>query len=323
MIGYDPIMLEFINIKEWLEQDNIDHFVILGEFTFKKKKVGGILLKKSYFLNVADNDLFYVCHLSNNDDFLPKQTYELDHLNHNIGKYLKHDGSKSNFAMIKYDILFKALKKKKQIYEIKYPKYAYVLTFINKEALEMSQIGILNLKGSKDAFKSLQTKQGVNSYEDVYFSAKLSSALYAYSHVWDRGINPYLRLGEEFFKKSDNFIHGWTKYTIGKGKKNITKEKAIQNIKQKIKDIDECFLHSGERNENSRRVFYRGMRGGYGHNAVGEKILVKNFTSVSTSLDQAIKFKSGAPCCIFKITIERGVPMINMENTTKFKDEKE
>ena len=35
MIGYDPIMLEFINIKEWLEQDNIDHFVILG---VKKRK---------------------------------------------------------------------------------------------------------------------------------------------------------------------------------------------------------------------------------------------------------------------------------------------
>ena len=38
MIGYDPIMLEFINIKQWLDEDKIDNFVILGEFTFKKKK---------------------------------------------------------------------------------------------------------------------------------------------------------------------------------------------------------------------------------------------------------------------------------------------
>ena len=324
MIGYDPIMLEFINIKEWLEQDNIDHFVILGEFTFKKKKVGGILLKKTFFLNVADNDLFYVCHLSNNDDFLPKQTYELKHLNHNIGKYLKHDKSKFNFVMIQNGLLIKNLKKNKQIYEIKYPKYAYTLTFINKEALEMSQIGILNLKqGSNDVFKVLQTKQGVSAFEDIYFNAKLSKALYGYSHTWDKAINPYLRLGEEFFKKSDNFTHGWTKYTIGKGKKNITKAKAIENIKQKIKDIDECFLHSGERNESSKRVFFRGMRGGYGHNAVGDKILIKNFTSVSTSSEQANIFKSGGHCCLFKITLERGIPMINMEATTKFKEEKE
>ena len=122
MIGYDPIMLEFINIKQWLDEDKIDNFVILGEFTFKNMKVDGILLKKSYFLNVSVNELFYVCHLSHNNDFLPKETHQLNHLNHNIGKYLKNDKSKSDFSMIKHDLLIKNLKKKQQIYEIKYPK---------------------------------------------------------------------------------------------------------------------------------------------------------------------------------------------------------
>ena len=326
MIGYDPVMLEFINIKEWLEEDNNDNFVILGEFTFKKKKVSAILLKKSYFLNIPDNDLFYVCHSSNNGDFLPKQTYELNHLNHNIGKFLKHDKSKSesNYSMVKRDILIKALQKKNQIYEIKYPNYAFDNTYINKEALEMSQIGVLNFKeqSSKDVFKTLQTKQGINSFEDIYFEAKLSDALYGYSHRWDKGINNYLRFGDNFFD-SDYFFKEWTKYTIGNGKKQKTKEKAKENIRQKVKDIDECFLHSGERNENTKQVYYRGMRGGYGHNAVGDKILVKNFTSISTSLNEAISFKSGAYCCVFNITLEKGIPMINMENTTKYKVEKE
>ena len=34
-IGYDPILLEYVNIKEWLEEDTIDNFIILGNFTLK------------------------------------------------------------------------------------------------------------------------------------------------------------------------------------------------------------------------------------------------------------------------------------------------
>ena len=48
-LGYDPIMLEFIPIKEWLDADSQDNMVILGDYIFQKKNVGGILLKKSYF----------------------------------------------------------------------------------------------------------------------------------------------------------------------------------------------------------------------------------------------------------------------------------
>ena len=48
-LGYDPIMLEFIPIKEWLDADSQDNMVILGDYIFQKKNGGGILLKKSYF----------------------------------------------------------------------------------------------------------------------------------------------------------------------------------------------------------------------------------------------------------------------------------
>lgn len=48
MEGYDPIMLEFYIVKEWLKESE-ENFVILGDFTFEKRKVKGSPFKKKLF----------------------------------------------------------------------------------------------------------------------------------------------------------------------------------------------------------------------------------------------------------------------------------
>ena len=37
MLGYDPILLEFIPVSQWLK-DNDDNFVVLGDSAFEKEK---------------------------------------------------------------------------------------------------------------------------------------------------------------------------------------------------------------------------------------------------------------------------------------------
>ena len=59
MLGYDPIMLEFMPVKEWLGSDSQDNMVILGDYIFEKKHVGGILLKKSYFNSFSLHQCFH------------------------------------------------------------------------------------------------------------------------------------------------------------------------------------------------------------------------------------------------------------------------
>ena len=116
MEGYDPIMLEFYIVKEWLKESE-ENFVILGDFTFEKRKVKGVLLKKSYFLNENPNDIYNICILSKNGDLLPKHT-EYSSLYRNIGKYIQDDKSKDKYKMIHDKDLINSLKKKKNIYDI-------------------------------------------------------------------------------------------------------------------------------------------------------------------------------------------------------------
>ena len=94
-LGYDPIMLEFMPIKEWLDADSQDNMVILrderfGDYIFQKKNVGGILLKKSYFMNGSINDIYNRCELKDGVDLLVKKTYD-SKLYRNIGKYIIDD----------------------------------------------------------------------------------------------------------------------------------------------------------------------------------------------------------------------------------------
>ena len=70
---------------------------------------------------------------------------------------------------------------------------------------------------------------------EVYFSELLKEALHNYSYRWDGSINRYLLEGDSSFN-NDWFNANYTIFAPNK-------TEAIQKIKQKIKDIDECFLN--------------------------------------------------------------------------------
>ena len=102
-------------------------------------------------------------------------------------------------------------------------------------------------------------------------------------------------------------------------------ELSIKNVKEHITNIDKCFMKYAPRvsNSMSKKVFWRGMDRTYeGQNGVNSEFIVKNFQSISSSINIADSF-SGPDCCLFKIRLQTGLPYINMINTTQFKHESE
>tara|TARA_B110000858_G_C17647075_1_gene400886 strand:+ start:9 stop:773 length:765 start_codon:yes stop_codon:yes gene_type:complete len=78
------------------------------------------------------------------------------------------------------------------------------------------------------------------------------------------------------------------------------------------------------RNEKSSKLYYRGMKEGYGFSGLNDEIIVRNFSSVSDSLKVAFGFSNRInKCCIHELQIDKGIPIINMITNTKFKKEKE
>lgn len=202
MLGYDPILLDFIPIVEWLKESE-DNFVILDEFTFEKRKVEGVLLKKSYFLNENPNDIYNICILSKNGDLLPKDTFK-HHVWRNIGKYLQDDNSKDKYQMVFDEDLIKELKKKNNVYNLISLKRRE--QFISRELLEMSTIGTLNSKYVTSKYQELYkpikySNLGFLAFEDAFFDAKISEALQDYGDKMYHGINGYLR----YNKLPDNY----------------------------------------------------------------------------------------------------------------------
>ena len=71
-------------------------------------------------------------------------------------------------------------------------------------------------------------------------------------------------------------------------------------------------------------IYYRGMKNLYQNfNKKGDKILINNYTSISKSLNVASNFASYSNGAIYKIELDKGMPFIDMELTTHFKNEKE
>ena len=328
MSGYDPIMLEFMPIKEWLGADSQDNMVILGDYIFEKKKVGGILLKKSYFLNGSVNDIYNRCELKDGVDLLVTKTYD-SKFYRNIGKYiiddknmkLKQKHESVGRRMVDDKKFIRELKKKKNIYELN--DLQQKEPFINRTALELSKISLAG--GARQPLLSVWNLAKDSAFQDLYFEAKQAEALYKYSTIWDQPINNYLRLTKPVFDE------WFTKFCEKRREKqsegsNWSESETLEKVKRKIKLLDQCFLEHAERNENDTKKYYRGMQWGYGDykNAkVGDKVLIQNFTSVSTVKKEAEYFKRGNECCMYLIKIEKGLPYINMMKTTKYKKEKE
>tara|TARA_B100001093_G_scaffold375218_1_gene360277 strand:- start:3455 stop:4708 length:1254 start_codon:yes stop_codon:yes gene_type:complete len=331
--GYDPIYLEKIEVNEWLQEDN-DNFLLVLEDSSEKinisksfnKKDKIFCLKKSYIQTPGTKDIFVKCATSNNQ-LLPKKTYMSRNKYFNIGNYIY----KPVIVNLK-DITSTLLDY--NVYKLILGKEDF--DYINREMLAMSNIGLFKDKltpsqikklpkeeqeliKKREKEKEIETKLNLPHAKEVYFERLLAKALTDYSFQWDVPVNTYLRVGEDYFK-SDIFKRYHKRY-------GETMDKSIEAIKQKIKDLDRVFLDAAPRNESESKTYYRGMTQPFeGFNLIGDNMIVKNFLSVSSSLDIATSFsgiKNGEKCCLYKIIIDKGVPAIDMISTTKFKNEKE
>ena len=128
--------------------------------------------------------------------------------------------------------------------------------------------------------------------------------------------------------KIDTFFNKWIQLQHAKiDRDNLVNCK--KNIKEKIDNLDKCFTDYAPRMQEpkSNRYFYRGMNNTYdGLNFVGDTIVNKSFTSISTDpnvpyIDQF--WNEYTECCYYRFKISKGVPYINMVTTTMHKHESE
>jgi hypothetical protein len=311
-IGYDPINLENYDILEWLMMDKDN--IVLNVIYSKKNTHSLFLLKKSYFEIPNLNDIFTKCVFYNNT-FLPKESYNSKDHYINIGYLIG-----INCLISKKDIKKNLLKKNIINLEIK-NKEDY---FINREYLLLQYIGLskklISKSDKKDVIKEKKEYNKNLPYKiDVYFEKILADALFNYSSQWDAPINNYLRHGEDYFETNifKNYQHRY----------GNTREIAIQNIKDKITKLDRVFLEAAPRNEDDETVYWRGMKTPFENlTNINDSIIALNFLSLSINYLIAENFShipNGGNCCIYKFILDKGVPYINMINTTKYKYEKE
>ena len=319
--GYDPILLEEQDITKWISE-NIDNFVLV----LPDKK--NILLKKSYFLNPHVNDIYLQCEIESGALMLKKT--KKSKLYRNIGYFF------GKYTMIDDKELIRNLKQKKNIYELKSKKLGtndivpfdqweeHEANFINQETLLLTHIDLFKVKGNSMVKNKKQFGKNIPHKEEVYFNKLMSDALYNYSWQWDAPINNYLRTGNSYWNTAL-----FTQYMSRYGN---NRENAIKNVKSKIESIDKCFMEVAPRNQNDKKLYYRGMKFDYAFSGVkysknvgiGTEDIVRNFTSVSENIKVAISFIDHIKvCCLYEIQVDKGIPYINMVTNTKFKREKE
>ena len=103
-------------------------------------------------------------------------------------------------------------------------------------------------------------------------------------------------------------------------------KKDLNEIKNDIKQIDDCFKKSSK-TKNDSAVAYRGMDRDLGLK-IGESAIMKNYLSISMNKDIAqnfmkkefIKgtFQLTKLCCLYRIHIGKDIPFINMGYYSKF-----
>ena len=170
-------------------------------------------------------------------------------------------------------------------------------------------------------FPALGNNNFLHGAIDLYFEKKMSDALYKYSYQWDSPINKYLINGNTYF--DSNYFNLYKhRYTKLYGSNNVD---PIYNIKEAISRLDTLFLESVDLNEEEGKKLYRGMKIEYpGLKKQGDKIIVKNFVSSSSSLLVAKRFfKKIDNCCLYRLHIDKGIPHIDMRSTSAYKGERE
>ena len=312
MLVYDPINLENIPINEYLNNDANNIVVILN------KKAYGV--NKSLFMF---NNEMKRCIIANMA-LLKKATYDNPETFYNIGYFI---GKK---VIVNQNTLNDVLKEHRVI---ELTSKTTGDTYINKELLELTTIGILKPPSKKSVGKvNFQ-----HAYEDVYFDKLMSKILHEYSGSLYNNINHNLLNPEHYNNDKPlelGLIYMFINTLKGTYKDNLTNIDFKKGLDKAIANIDRGFIEAAPRYENTyvHKVFYRGMKekyintnGGELEN-IGDMAIIKNYTSVSSKKSVAKGFANnlvGKVTPIYIIYLEEGLPFINMVSTTKIKKEKE
>ena len=308
MLVYDPINLENLPVADYLDND-ANNIVII----YNNKAYG---VNKSLFMF---NNEMKRCIIANNA-LLKKATYDNPETFYNIGYFI---GKK---VIVNLDTLNDALKEHRII---ELTSKISGATYINKELLELTTIGLIKPSSKKSVGKfNFQY-----AYEDVYFDELISLILKQYSlsmyfYINKCLLNPKLYNNDKPLKKELAEI---LKNDFPKSKvfKNIDFKNHIDNI---ITKIDKGFIEAAPRYEKTyiHKVFYRGMKGKYininGNELenIGDTALIKTYVSVSADYATAKNFAPpGGKAAIYIIYLEEGLPFINMVSNAVFKNERE
>ena len=321
----DPITLDTYEFNEWLNMSPDNIIIALNEKNVTLKDREFFALKKSYFESPLINTIFNKCIISNNQ-LMIKDTYVNKNNYVNIGYFL-NKLIVLNLKNIKFTT--------DKIYII---DFLDENLFINKEFLELSNIGLkkdltfkefiknnndttrnkIDIKNYFEKTKKL-TKKNIPHKKEVYFEELILKALQNYSFQWDAPINNYLPFGDNYFS-TEIFIKFYKRY-------GATIDLAKKAIIEKINQIDRAFIEAAPRNENDKKIYWRGMKNSFENfNNIGDKVSINNFLSISENYNVASSFSNiyyGTTCCIYKINISKGIPMIDMVTSSKFKNEKE
>ena len=338
MYGYDPINLEKINIYDWLSETDDNILLIFDKnknisFTNSPAINNEIIfcLKKSFIQTPTLNNIYLKC-IIENGILITSKTYKSKEQFFNLGYYLNKK------LLINLKDIEKPFIKKNNIFKVKLLDNNNE-DFITKESLELSTFGLAKkpsfktpknvTKDEKDRLKTLHKqsslkemkidKKNIPYKKDVYFENILSKALLDYSFQWDAPVNLYLRQGISYFDTTI-FKQYYKRY-------GSTLEEAVRNIKQKKDDLDRAFIEASTINQNSDTIYFRGMQLPFKElSRVGDTEIIPNFISITTGFNIALRFSGiprGLKCCLYKLKIAKGVPYIDMINTTKYKHEKE
>ena len=309
LLVYDPINLENIPINDYLNNDTNNIVIIFNN--------------KAYGVNKAllmFNNEMKRCIIKNNA-LLKQATYDNSETFYNIGYFI---GKK---VIVNLNTLTNVLKKHR-IMELTSKTTGD--TYINKELLELTTIGIL--KQPEDSIGKVNFKY---AYEDVYFEQLISNLLEEYSWLLYKHINNSL-LNPELYNNNEPLKYELItvlKYDFKVKNKKIFKNIDFKNaIDKVITNIDKVFIEAAPRYEKTyvKKVFYRGMRGKYINtngtelDTIGDTVLILNYTSISSAYTEAEKFAGKASnAVIYKIYMEEGLPYINMVSTAIIKQEEE
>ena len=313
MYGYDPILLEKRNINEWLNESEDNILLIFDKSQLKFSKSPSnesndkiFCLKRQFLFNPQLKELCVECILENNQLMVTK-TYNSKNMYYNIGYYIN-----KNVLVDAKNI--KPSLAKKRIFKIDIIKNES--KYISKELLSLAQNGLFKLKkGINISIEQKTVKKNIPNNKDVYFDKIKTKALFDYSNQWDGHINSYLRIGKNYFSH-DIFEQHYKRY-------GNTMKEAILAIKSKIMDLDRVFLEASSKSESLDTIYFRGMKRSFDNlKNIGDSIVIPNFISITTTYKSALRF-ARATCCVYKIILSKGVPYINMINTTKYKSENE